>query len=35
MFVPNFENLGQASSWEIFDQNFHIHYIGEKEKREK
>ena len=32
----NFQNSRSSSSWEIFDKNFHINYIGVRDrKREK
>ena len=30
-----FQNPRSSSSWEIFDENFHIHYLGARLKKEK
>ena len=30
-----FQNSRSSSSGEIFDENFHMHYLGEIEKRKK
>ena len=30
-----FQNTRSSSSWEIFDENFHIHYTGERERKSK
>ena len=39
MFVPNFKILGQVFSGEIFDENFHMHFLrvrdGKRKKEEK